>query len=932
MENEQSEVFIVPHTHWDREWYLPFQNFRVQLVNLVDKLLEITKQRDYFFMLDGQTIVLEDYLEIRPEKKDELMSLIRKGQIAVGPWYLLPDEWLIGQESFIRNLEISFDLAKEFNIPLMEIGYLPDQFGHSRAIPQILSNLTSFKAAVIWRGVGPEIITVPFKWKSDFHSHDSILGVYMPKGYGNAADLPENDKDLKDTILEKIEELKPFSPVPVYLLMYGTDHQFPHPNMNILAKLVQIENTEINFSLLHNFVDELQDKLQQTDFIIPEYSGEFRSSVRAHLLQDTYSTRMWIKQWNQKIEDLLVHYVEPLTTFLWLFNNYEYPTSYLNLAWKWLLKNQTHDGICGCSIDQVHEEMKSRFHWSESIGESQLNELKEEIDQLETEDAESKVYVFNPTNNSDKLSYFEFTTSAKKSIVGLQDSLGSNYLVQALSSSEEILFENTFSPIVLKTAFRLLPGRKILDYYLNEVHLSDNINPEIYDVTLLCGRVPLGDFDVDEFKKQAAEMIKSKKYKKYHIKATLGSKQTYGVLAPLKGWNFNEFKILENMDQIVNDAIFLTSKNKISTTFYELKFNSDGTFNYLDKRTNTEFIQLHKFEDYGDKGDEYTFGRIGPDQVKIKKVKRNLIVKGPLFCEIEQEILVELLEELNENRDERIGSVTIPIKTVFRFYRDLARIDIKTTLTNYSKDHRLRICFDLPYSSLETITSTQFGVVKRKSDPIGDESYEEQPSGIQAQKRFIRIEDNKSDLAFTLINKGLPEVELANNNRLALTLLRCVGFLSRADYEERPMHAGPFLETPGAQEIGEKYTFEYSLSIHSKELPLHDSDNLSESFCLKPKSMLVKNNELHSKLSESILHIVNPWIRISSLRKRNDKLCVTFYNLSSETETTIVQVNSKFNKFEHAKIDGKILFKDEIRDNQLELNFKPYEIKMCYFS
>ncbi|MCE7738836.1 MAG: hypothetical protein GPJ50_05600, partial [Candidatus Heimdallarchaeota archaeon] len=344
MKKEKSEVFIVPHTHWDREWYLPFQNFRVKLVKLIDELLETTKKKDYFFMLDGQTVVLEDYFEIRPEKKDELLALIREGKIALGPWYLLPDEWLIGQESFIRNLETSIDLAKELNIPLMQIGYLPDQFGHTRAIPQILSNLTSFKAAVIWRGVGPEIITVPFKWKSDYHSHDSILGVYMPKGYGNAADLPDNETDLKDSIVDKIKQLKQFSPVPLYLLMYGTDHQFPNPNMNILTKLVDIENTEINLSLLDNYVTELQDSLQRTSYILPEYSGEFRSSVRAHLLQDTYSMRMWIKQWNQKIEDLLVHYVEPLITYFWLFNNYDYPTSYLNLAWKWLLKNQTHDG------------------------------------------------------------------------------------------------------------------------------------------------------------------------------------------------------------------------------------------------------------------------------------------------------------------------------------------------------------------------------------------------------------------------------------------------------------------------------------------------------------------------------------------------------------------------------------------------------------
>ncbi|MFW9924187.1 MAG: hypothetical protein ACFFDW_12960, partial [Candidatus Thorarchaeota archaeon] len=159
---EKQEIFIVPHTHWDREWYKPFQTFRFELVKLIDKLIDINSRKEYYFTLDGQTIVLEDYLEIRPERKEKLLELIRLKKIAVGPWYLLPDEWLVGQESLLRNLEVSFDIAKRFNIPLMQVGYLPDQFGHSRAIPQIISDLTKFKAIVLWRGVGEEINFVPF--------------------------------------------------------------------------------------------------------------------------------------------------------------------------------------------------------------------------------------------------------------------------------------------------------------------------------------------------------------------------------------------------------------------------------------------------------------------------------------------------------------------------------------------------------------------------------------------------------------------------------------------------------------------------------------------------------------------------------------------------------------------------------------------------
>ncbi len=161
-DKQQSEVFIVPHSHWDREWYLPFQVFRFKLVKLIDELIKLNSENTHEFTFDGQTIVLEDYLEIRPEKEKELMNIIRAGKIAVGPWYLLPDEWLVGQESLIRNLETSMDLAKKYDIEQMNVAYLPDQFGHTKAIPQLFYDITSIKTALIWRGVGEEINTVPF--------------------------------------------------------------------------------------------------------------------------------------------------------------------------------------------------------------------------------------------------------------------------------------------------------------------------------------------------------------------------------------------------------------------------------------------------------------------------------------------------------------------------------------------------------------------------------------------------------------------------------------------------------------------------------------------------------------------------------------------------------------------------------------------------
>ena len=239
-----------------REWYLPFQKFRHQLVKLVDELLNILdNNEDYYFTFDGQTIVLEDYFEIRPEKKEKLLSYIREGRVTVGPWYILPDIWLVGQESLIRNLEYSYDLAtKDFDIPIMKIGYLPDMFGHSRAIPQLFRNLTDFKVLMVWRGVPPQIKVIPFQWKSSNLAKTSVLTIYMPFGYGNAAHLPEEPEKLTTEIKNLVSQLEPYSPISVYLLHHGTDHQIPNKRVPLALEQVQIKNMKVQLGVLKDFV------------------------------------------------------------------------------------------------------------------------------------------------------------------------------------------------------------------------------------------------------------------------------------------------------------------------------------------------------------------------------------------------------------------------------------------------------------------------------------------------------------------------------------------------------------------------------------------------------------------------------------------------------------------------------------------------------
>ncbi len=398
-------LHVVSHTHWDREWYRPFQVFRLKLVQLVDGLLEILDRDKEFkhFMLDGQTIVLDDYLAMRPEKEEILRDHIRKGRIIIGPWHILPDMFLVGPEAHIRNLLQGDRTVKQFG-PKMMIGYMPDSFGHIGQIPQILNGF-GMQVACLWRGVydGP----AEFWWQAPDGSR--VLMAYLREGYGNGADLPANHlEQFAKMISEKGETLATSSAVSDLLIMYGTDHMEPPPNTSeaIAYADEMLPNTHVVHSTLAAYVASVQKDLIKNKRDIPTISGELRACKRMHLLPGVLSTRMWIKQQNNASENLLTKWVEPFTTWQELVSGKLTPpdlpgqkSGIVRETWKLLMQNHPHDSICGCSVDQVHEEMLVRFNQVDQIGEEliqkSLGELAANIQTTGTNGAGAMV-VFNP--------------------------------------------------------------------------------------------------------------------------------------------------------------------------------------------------------------------------------------------------------------------------------------------------------------------------------------------------------------------------------------------------------------------------------------------------------------------------------------------------------------------------------------------------------
>ncbi len=213
-------VIVVSHTHWDREWHQPFEVFRLRLCDTVEALLDLLDRDPGFrhFMLDGQTVCLDDIAELRPSLMPRLSAHIAAGRIAVGPWYVLQDEFLVGAEAMVRNL-----LEGRRHGRTMAVGYLPDAFGHIAQMPRILDGF-GIHTAVVWRGVG-EGATSEWRWRAPGGAE--VLCLFLPGGYGNAHRLTESLGRLCDSLPQDLSR----SRAGLVLWMNGNDHQPAEPEV-----------------------------------------------------------------------------------------------------------------------------------------------------------------------------------------------------------------------------------------------------------------------------------------------------------------------------------------------------------------------------------------------------------------------------------------------------------------------------------------------------------------------------------------------------------------------------------------------------------------------------------------------------------------------------------------------------------------------------
>lgn len=962
---EQLTIILVPHTHWDREWYQTFQQFRMRLVHTIDTLLDILDRDSAFshFMLDGQTILLDDYLEVQPQNEERLRQYIRAGRIQVGPWYVQPDEFLVSGESLIRNLQIGLRRAADFGKP-MRIGYVPDCFGHIAQLPQILQGF-AIESAVFWRGVGADAHKSEFYWAAPDGSSVLVLHLADPSGYSNARVMPLSPAEFATRAELLASQILPKATTGTLLFMNGSDHLEPQNGLpatieaaNVLLAHLSAAHAQI---LAQHSATRHYDGMHVEIGTLPQYlaavqsypreeplqtlNGEMRSSQYSHLLPAVLSTRMWIKQQNTATEHLLERWLEPITAWATRLGM-PYPEGLVRLAWRYLLQNHPHDSICGCSIDQVHRENSVRFAQSQQIAEGVIAQAIQTIVTAtntcapfaSTQGNENPVpvVVFNPAPGP--------RTEAVSVVLQLPGSLhnavicderGEYMPFHIVNRWQQEVGSTSFPRETVATAVALAgveaPGM-LLDmaesmltgamgqtenpYSISRMHVDVAHAPGVARIELLIAQSKqpvLRGSALLAAGQQFLALLQREDIHTLEVVAADRTRETIEfVAANLPAYGLKTFWAYPRglpegaaKEPFKPFNTLATALNSIENEWYRVEANpQDGTLTVTDKQTGAVFSGLNRFVDGGDVGDLYTYCPPQHDTLISQPSEApeiEVVASGPARTTLRVSSRWSLPVSCSADRSERSGRmVSCSIVSEISLVPGMRRIDMHTSVENRVKDHRIRVLFPVLYTVEHVAAEGTFEVrtrpvsLPRTADVL---EWTEEPVNTYPQKRFVDISNGHVGLG--ILNRGLPEYEVLQNGpgvppegmAVAVTLLRCVEWLSRGDLSTRRGHAGPMEHTPEAQCLG-TYAYAYALVPHAGDWEAVEALVLREAQAFNtPVRALVTDQHEGRQPSQAMLLEVEPRELVVSAIKQShtgNGLIVRVYNpLSHAVEASI---------------------------------------------
>jgi mannosylglycerate hydrolase len=782
-------IAIVPHTHWDREWYKSYQDFRLNLVQLIDTLIPLLESdASYpYFMLDGQMAVVDDYLEVRPEAEERLRALAAAGRVSMGPWYILMDEFLSSGETMVRNMQMGIRRGAAFG-GVMNVGYLPDMFGHIAQMPQIL-RLAGFRHTVVWRGVPSQVTKNAFDWEAPDGS--TVRAEYLPVGYGNGAALPDDAKALIRRTKDNIDEVASFL-IDDVLIMNGSDHLMPQPQLGRVVAEANDLQEELHFevtSLSHYLAHATREGLERV-------RGELRSGSRSNMLMGVTSNRVDVKRNGGVAERELERRAEPLAA---LFQPpASYPERLLEMAWREMVRNSAHDSICACSVDDVVDAVLHRYAEARAIAAGLADRA---VKAFTRSLVDPGPYVLNPSARS-RAGLVELVVPADGPAPAT---------VQVLSERAGLPGTMVLDADTVRTVLGMLQGPRISDdAWVHEVKVEET--EEGIDVTVSVGteekpNVPIAEAKQDVFTRLGARPDAV-------VRVSMDQPSTRRIVArtgevPGYGWRPFEPAALAHPVQASDEGTLALANGLVRVEIDP----ADGTFS-LDGVPG-----YGRLVDGGDLGDSYNYSPPRQDSIVDVPVavEVSLTERGPVRARARITSTYEWPDHVDGSSQSRVGSHRVDVTTDVELRADEPVVRVTTSFVNPSCDHRLRVHLPLPEPAAQSHAESAFTVVTRGLTAEGRPDEYGLPTA--PSQRFVTAG------RLTVAHEGVCEYELIDiepgaagatgdaARTVALTVLRSTGMLSRLGMAYRPFPAGPMTPVEGLQMTGKRVTLRYALAL-----------------------------------------------------------------------------------------------------------------------
>ena len=880
---------IVSHTHWDREWYLPFRRFRVHLVAVVRQVLEALEKGGEFrhFLLDGQAIVLEDYLGIRPEDEARIRALVQAGKLSIGPWYVLPDWFLVSAEAVVRNLLIGHQVCGRFG-PVQKVGYMPDSFGHVAQIPQILRR-AGIESFIYTRGNDDAADACGGEYRWEAPDGCDVLAVNQYRGYDAAAGLgfdsywAAHTRRAVDPALavERVralfEGMAARSPGDIRLICNGGDHLPPQQAFDAVlgALRAAFPRTEFRQAGLAAFVDAVQ----AAGHASARYRGELRGGKDQFILSGVWSARTYLKQMNDEAETLLERCLEPVSSYLHFRHGREYPSGALADAWKLLLQNHPHDSICGCSTDEVHREMVPRFAGVVDTAEQLLTDqmvdlaptfaanpvgdaavvlaVMNPLPVMRSEVVERLVVVSPPGFDEGRLEVVDGAGHPVPFEVGgaewVERFWGIDYRTAIFGDRQRALFESYREPF----------GRRIL-----RKGPGGGKNDQLLLIRFLAENLPaLG-------------------HKTFHVRAQRLGGTRHGALSSVGSAAGDGRRLTAAFPSRVTSHVSpLTSS--LENEHLHVTLHPDGTFDLTHKSSGRTFPSLNLLTDTEDVGDEYDYAPAAMSETVTAGGARGeirVVDAGALVGRLETAFTFILSESISRDRKRRARrKVDCPVTVRLTVRQGSPLVDIETVVLNRATDHRLRALFAAGVATDTVVSDGHFYANRRPVDIAPRPEWLQPPADTHPQREFSLVQDARGGLA--VLARGLPEIapvrDEAGGAGFAVTLLRAVGWLSRDDLPTRRMrNAGPTLATPDAQCLGER-RFRYAVMPYAGDFLSAGVKGWSERWRTPP--LVVQGVEDgHLPGGTGLFAMTGEAVHVSAVKRHEtrDTLVVRLHNLA----------------------------------------------------